>query len=272
MDPAGNRSLYRAGFVSVEQRWQRPQETQGRRAYRASDRRILHRMPWTTSHQEIEIKLRVRELDSLRATLKRLRAREISPRIHESDTLFDSPGHDLRRRGRLIRIRTERAAPLPGQPGGNRGSQGASGAILTYKGPAVLSNKRKNPGRLRGRYKIKEEAELQITNADEMAAILGALGLRPAFRYEKYRTTYALPGVRALKIELDETPVGIFLELEGEPAAIDRAARLLGYAQKDYLTDSYGALYLADCRRSGRKPGNMLFPATKKLRDHAVFP
>ena len=229
-------------------------------------------MPRATSHQEIEIKLRVRNLDSLRATLKRLRAREITPRLHESDTLFDSPGHDLRRRGRLIRIRTERAAPPPGQPRGTRGATGSSAAILTYKGPSLPSNKRETPTGLRGRYKIKEEAEVRITNADEMAAILGALGLRPAFRYEKYRTTYALPGVRALKMELDETPVGIFLELEGSPAAIDRTAHLLGYAYKDYLTDSYGALYLAACRRSGHKPGDMLFPATKKLRNRAVFP
>ena len=229
-------------------------------------------MPSVTSHQEIEIKLRVRDLDSLCGTLKRLRAREIFPRTHESDTLFDTPGHDLRRRGRLIRIRTERAAPPPGQPRGKRGTSVASRAILTYKGPALPSHKRENAGRRRGRYKIKEEAEVQITDAGEMAAILGALGLRPAFRYEKYRTTYALPGVRSLKMELDETPVGIFLELEGASAAIDRAARLLGYAYGDYLTDSYGALYLAACRRSGRKPGNMLFPPTKKLHHRAVFP
>lgn len=99
-----------------------------------------------------------------------------------------------------------------------------------------------------------------------MARILRALGLHPVFRYEKFRTTYALPGVRGLKIELDETPVGIYLELEGPVAGINRGARLLGYRRKDYLTDSYGSLYLADCRRRGRKPGDMLFPPTKKLR------
>ena len=58
-----------------------------------------------------------------------------------------------------------------------------------------------------------------------MARILRALGLHPVFRYEKFRTTYALPGVRGLKIELDETPVGIYLELEGPIARIDRGAR-----------------------------------------------
>ena len=74
------------------------------------------------------------------------------------------------------------------------------------------------------------------------------------------------PGAPGLKIELDETPVGLYLELEGPVAAIDRGARLLGYDRKDYMTDTYGSLYLAACRRQGRKPGDMLFPPTKKLR------
>jgi hypothetical protein len=56
------------------------------------------------------------------------------------------------------------------------------------------------------------------------------------------------------------------VELEGPPPAIDRAARLLGYARKDYLTDTYGSLYLAACHRDGRKPADMLFPPTKKSR------
>jgi adenylate cyclase class 2 len=99
-----------------------------------------------------------------------------------------------------------------------------------------------------------------------MARILGALGLRPAFRYEKFRTTFALPGIRHLKIELDETPVRIFLELEGPVADIDRDASRLGYARNDYTTDTYASLYLADCLRRSRKPGDMLFPPTKKLR------
>ena len=86
------------------------------------------------------------------------------------------------------------------------------------------------------------------------------------FRYEKFRTTYALPGVRGLKIELDETPIGIYLELEGPLAGIDCGARLLGYARNDYLKETYGSLYLADCRRRGLKPCDMLFPPTKKLR------
>jgi len=222
-------------------------------------------MPKPARRQEIEIKLRVQDVDALRRRLKRLRAREITPRTHESNTLYDTPRQDLRRRGKLIRIRNE----TPVSTDAKRCPKENAAAILTYKGPSPLSRTRMKAGRrikIRSHFKIKEEAEVPVAGADEMSRILLALGLHPAFRYEKFRTTYFLPGVHGLKIELDETPVGIYLELEGPVAGIDRAARLLGYDLKDYMTETYGSLYLADCRRRGRKPGNMLFPPIKKLR------
>ena len=223
------------------------------------------RMPETAHREEIEIKLRVKDVDALRRHLKHLRAREISPRTYESNTLYDTPRHDLRRRSQLIRLRIEQPASSFGK---KRPNENAA-AVLTYKGPSLLAGNAKNAGRLskiRSHFKIKDEAEVSVAGADEMARILRALGLHPVFRYEKFRTTYALPGVRGLKIELDETPVGIYLELEGPVAGIDRGARLLGYDRTDYMTDTYGSLYLAACRRRGRIPSDMLFPPTKKLR------
>jgi len=59
------------------------------------------------------------------------------------------------------------------------------------------------------------------------------------------------------------TPIGTFLELEGTPSSIDRVARLLGYSHSDYITQTYGALYIAHSRLHGYKPTNMLFPPTK---------
>jgi adenylate cyclase class IV len=98
-----------------------------------------------------------------------------------------------------------------------------------------------------------------------MIRILRALGLHPMFQYEKFRTTYALPEIPNVKVEFDETPIGLYLELEGTVAEIDRAARSLGYSRTDYISKSYGALYIADCRRRGIKSTGMLFPATKSL-------
>ncbi len=222
-------------------------------------------MPKTAHREEIEIKLRVQDVDALRRHLKHLRAREISPRTCESNTLYDTPKEDLRRRGQLIRLRIESPASSFGK---KRPNENAA-SVLTYKGPSLLSRNPSKTGthsKIRGHFKIKEEAEVSVAGADQMARILRALGLHPVFRYEKFRTTYVFPGVHGLKIELDETPVGIYLELEGPVGSIDRGARLLGYGRQDYLKETYGSLYLAECRRLGRKTGNMLFPPTKKLR------
>ena len=222
-------------------------------------------MPEPKHRQEIEIKLRVQDVAAIRSRLKRLRAREISPRTHEFNTLYDTPRQDLKRQGQLIRIRIEQ----PALSFGKRRPNENAAAILTYKGPSLSSRTATEVGghsNIRTHFKIKDEAEVSVAGADEMARILHGLGLHPGFRYEKFRTTYALPGVRGLKIELDETPVGTYLELEGPVAGIERGAHLLGYDRKDYLKDTYGSLYLAACRRQGRKPGDMLFPPTKKLR------
>jgi len=222
-------------------------------------------MPGTKSNQEIEIKLRIANLSALRRRLHQLGAREVSLRTHESNTLYDTPKKDLARRGQLIRIRIE--TPSPAMHGKLRPQP--TQAILTFKGPPQASSRVRpaiDTTRYKSRYKIREEVEIAISDAEQMHRILIVSGLRPIFRYEKFRTTYALQGLRNLKIEFDETPIGAFLELEGSPSAIDRAARLLGYARSDYITQTYGALYIADCRRGGHEPANMLFPPTKKMR------
>jgi hypothetical protein len=63
-----------------------------------------------------------------------------------------------------------------------------------------------------------------------------------------------------LLIEVDEVPIGTFVELEGTGDAIDRAAKELGYSPKDYVTKNYLVLYLDACRQRGEQPTDMLFP------------
>ena len=58
---------------------------------------------------------------------------------------------------------------------------------------------------------------------------------------------------------LDETPVGVFLELEGTAHWIDRTAHRLGFGASHYITRSYGGLYLEWCKRQRVKPSNMVF-------------
>ena len=91
--------------------------------------------------------------------------------------------------------------------------------------------------------------------------------MRPSFHYEKYRTTFQLPATKpwakGLLIELDETPIGTFMELEGPPRAIDRAAKELGFSKRDYILTNYVSLFADDCRRRGRKMGDMVFQKRK---------
>lgn len=212
--------------------------------------------------REIETKLRVSDAFALRLRLKQLRAKQIIPRTFESNTLYDTPDEDLRRRGRLIRMRIERPASKRNMRGVNK----MPAVTLTFKGPSDGSNgQRKGAGRRNRRYKIREEAEVAFDDAEQMTRILRALGLRPMFQYEKFRTTYTLAEIPGVKVEFDETPIGLFIELEGTISAIDRAARSLGYSRTDYISQTYGALYVADCRRRGIKSTDMLFPATKTL-------
>jgi adenylate cyclase class 2 len=114
------------------------------------------------------------------------------------------------------------------------------------------------------KYKEREEIEIEFHPADRLETILRALGFRAGFRYEKFRTEYRLAKLKGLHLDLDETSIGDYLELEGSPSAIDRAARLLGCKGSDYITATYWDLYVADCRGRGITPTDLVFHRRKK--------
>ncbi len=228
----------------------------------------------TASREEVEIKLRVADLDALRRRLARLGARAgPNGRVHEMNTLFDTPQGGFAKQGQLLRVRVEepvtrarRGRAAKAAKAGRARPADALRVVLTYKGPAVEGTVADaHRGR---RYKVREELEVGVADAAALRSILEALGLRGWFRYEKFRTSYWLPPslrwAAGLEVELDETPLGVFLELEGPPSAIDQAADLFGYAPADYITKSYLALYLDQCRKQGIPPGDMLFSLRKK--------
>jgi len=210
---------------------------------------------------ETEIKLRIDDLKGFRAVLKKLGARAVFPgtgRVHEWNVLFDTPRNQLKKRGQLLRIRTE----TPEQLASKRFQRKAQRVLLTFKRPMRSTH---SPTRAfqQGRHKVREEIELELSDAAELATIFAGLGLRGWFRYEKFRTTFRLPKsqswAKALLIELDQTPIGTFAELEGPPQAIDRIARALGFSKRDYILTNYLGLYLQECHRHGEKAGDMVF-------------
>ena len=221
---------------------------------------------------EIEIKLRIQEPKRFLRALAKLGAKPASGRVHEMNLIFDTPDGGLAKHGQLLRIRTE--TPAPGKGKGARshtnrkGKAGANRYLLTFKSPpdqmAIGAVAVPAPDR---RHKVREELETVLLDAGMVTRIFEGLGLRGWFRYEKYRTPYKLPArekwAGGLVIDYDETPIGTFVELEGPPAAIDEAARRLGYGTRDFITKNYLVLYLEDCKRRGVTPAHMVFPDGK---------
>jgi adenylate cyclase class 2 len=267
------------------------------------------------TRQEVEVKLAVDDVAAVRRALGeigaypggRARAREENAlvrsfrgwgkahgqewlcyegRVFEHNVLFDLPGHPLRKRGALLRLRWRMPAPVAHDPDTaaqmtNSGAttpkttarrtfalnarlrakevpprwkQPPGDALLTYKGQVNA----------RGGYKVADELETAIDDPKELTRILSAMGFQPSFRYEKFRTEFRIPGIPGLAVDLDETPIGNFVELEGSRKAIDQTAALLGRSRDGYLTGSYAALQREFCRREGRPFGDMLFRGRKR--------
>jgi adenylate cyclase class 2 len=182
---------------------------------------------------EIEVKLPLRETpNAARRTLRNLGYRVHVARAFEVNLLFDTRGRKLRRTGRLIRVRRI-----------------GKHNLLTFKGGARPSI-----------HKTREEIQTEVSDPRALQTILQQLGFHPAFRYEKYRTEFHRPGEPGV-VTLDETPIGNFMEVEAPPRWIDRRARELGYSRHDYITSSYGRLYLEWCRKHRLKPSDMVFDA-----------
>jgi adenylate cyclase class 2 len=214
--------------------------------------------------QETEIKLKINDLRAFHRALKRMRARPVGSgtgRVHEQNVIFDTPVGGLAKHGQLLRIRTE----TPEVRGKTKGKGSKQRIVVTFKQPPTRSD---SDNTRRGRYKVRDEIELEVSEAGNLTKIFEGLGMSGWFRYEKYRTTFRLAAskawARGLLIELDETPIGTFVELEGPAAAIDRAATDLGFSKRDYVLKSYLVLHMEECRRKGEQPRNMVFPEGKK--------
>ncbi len=209
---------------------------------------------------EREIKLKIEDVKAFRRLLKKLRARPVGAglgRVHEENVIFDTPQGGLAKHGQLLRIRTETLV------GAKKARNQRPRVVLTFKRPVPRPAASDGKGFADGPHKLREEIEMEVTDAATLATIFEGLGLAGWFRYEKYRTTFRLPASKSwaqgLLIELDETPIGTYVELEGPAGAIDRAATELGYSKRDYVLKNYLTLYLEECRRNGVEPVHMLF-------------
>src|SRR5262245_49207370 len=159
--------------------------------------------------RETEIKLKVEDRKAFERKLKKLGAKTVGAgggRVHEFNTIFDTPDGGLAKHGQLLRIRTETA--------GKGKAAEAKRILLTFKQPTVRAVDDEG-----ARFKVREETETELTDSIALTRIFEGLGMRGWFSYEKYRTTWRLGAkekwAKDRLMEVDETTVGTYVELGG---------------------------------------------------------
>jgi adenylate cyclase, class 2 len=182
---------------------------------------------------EIEVKLACDDLDRLRNAGFQLTLE--TPRHFEDNWLLDLPDQPLFKQGAALRVR----------------SVDGTGTV-TYKGVVKETNE--------SRLKVREEIETAVDEPERMIELFERLGYRRSFRYQKYRTDYwvALDG-RELKVVLDETPMGNFIEIEGDESSVLKTLDAAGFSANDIIRESYPELQASRCRARGVPLEDLVF-------------
>jgi adenylate cyclase, class 2 len=182
----------------------------------------------SSSTFEREVKLRFESVDAARAAIARTEATPLRCRRLQDDYMLDDLHESLRQRRCVLRVRIE-----------------SGRSLLTFKGPVQASV-----------MKLREEVETVVGDGETLLKCFEHLGYRVWFRYQKYREEYALNDV---VIAIDETPVGVFVEIEGGEQGIGDTAEALGCHASDYLLDSYRGLFMEHRRAHGLPDTDMVF-------------
>lgn len=168
---------------------------------------------------ETEVKIKVPDLEAIAERIRGAGGALAGDRVHERNVRYDDADGALTPAGRVLRLRQDRDIRL------------------TYKEP------RAGDGGM-----TRTELEVSVSDFATAHRILGALGFSPAWEYEKYRTTYRLGGC---EVVLDETPMGSFIEIEGDMAGIEAVLGALHLQDAQRITDSYSVLFETLKRRLG---------------------
>lgn len=158
---------------------------------------------------ETEVKIRVDNLKQTRQRLLELGCQVEREWYREWNVLYDFADGQLEKARQALRLRRI----------GRK-------AFIAFKGQPLKSRS----------FKVREEFESEIKNFRHFKKILQKLGLRPAFEYRKRRMLLRKDRV---KICLDETEVGNFIELEGRRSDIVKLAARLGFSRKDFIKLDY---------------------------------
>ena len=181
-----------------------------------------------TTMVEREIKLEFGSVEEARAAVIAAGCTPLLGRRLQEDALLDTEDESLRRRRCVLRVRVENGK-----------------SRVTFKGPVQPSD-----------MKVREEQETLVGDGEVLLRVFEELGLHVWFRYEKYREEFSHEDVT---VAIDETPVGVFIEIEGSEQGIAAMAEALGRTTADYIVDSYRSLFLLRREESGLRGPDMLF-------------
>ncbi len=181
--------------------------------------------------RETEVKFAVPDRKALEERLEILGAIR-GPSEPERNVLLDDRGGSLRSKGGVLRLRETGAT-----------------AILTFKGAREIHSG----------VKTRVELETEVGDGQITLGLFRELGYFPAFRYEKRRATWRFSNPGRPLVVIDETPIGLFSEIEGEEKAIRALASELGVDESEFLERSYVELYLAARRKDPSLPQDMVF-------------
>ena len=160
---------------------------------------------------EVELKSVVDDVERRRANVERAGAMVVYAGRLE-DRRWDTPDRALLAKDHVLRVRTYR-------------NEAGARAELDWKGPT----------RREGGYKLRDELETRVADADALAAILSALGYEVSIAIDREIVQYDLEGTM---IRFERYPrMDDLVEVEGEPEDIERAITILGLPRDGFTTD-----------------------------------
>lgn len=186
--------------------------------------------------QEIEVKLLLKDYSALMQKISALHLPCSQERIHEFNLRYDLPDGSLVAQKQVLRLRKD------------------TQARLTFKGPGVMEED----------VLLRKEIEVEVSDFDTTNRLLEALGYKVVMMYEKFRANYLMDN---LVLSVDETPLGLFIELEGEsPAQVRKAADALGLDWEARINLSYSALLNIFNQSSGHTFRDLSYAAFQDIK------
>lgn len=163
---------------------------------------------------EIEVKFYIKNYEEIIKKTTQYAGNAIETGF-EKNILFDTLDYSLKKKGQILRLRSYN----------NKN-------ILTLKKP---------PEKPSSEFKILEETESKIESFENMKYILNNSGFSNEQIYEKERSVFKTD---SLEIVIDKLPFGNFIEFEGSPSQIKKAADFFEFNWERRLLPSYRALFL----------------------------